>query len=286
MDALRAVGLTMNGGDTLKSIAHSTRSRDMRVASQLNIAKQMRLSRRRTCSVVARAEDGAPVHKVKPGDTLYGVTKKYPGTDITELMKINSIADGSFLAEGQVLRLPTDIRKKLLSSTKEADKKVYATTQPEKLAPPRPAGAESVIPCWLCTVQSAVAGLLVIWSIWRVRKLAVKAAKEKEETQRRNETSLRRRQQYWNSILSSDRGGEDVGFERPENLEEDKEDYDVDSRRSRGFSNLRDAFMMWWFWSKTKTSSIADESIAKGPVRGDQAPPKEEEPEIIEDYVI
>eukprot|EP00959_Pyramimonas_sp_CCMP1952_P137350 2874524-Pyramimonas_sp.AAC.1 len=185
-------------GDTLQSVAQSSRPRDVRGLGQVRTLTRTRLSRQRTCAVVA-AKEAPKVHMVKSGETLWGIMRKYPGTDLKEVMQLNGMTNSSILSEGQVIRLsPETVQKKWPYSSKQAEtKKVYATTQPAKVAPPAPAGAGSIIPCWLCTMQSSVAGILVIWGIWRTRKLAVKAAKEKKETQRRNETTLRRRQEYW-----------------------------------------------------------------------------------------
>eukprot|EP00242_Pyramimonas_sp_CCMP2087_P001651 CAMPEP_0198232300 /NCGR_PEP_ID=MMETSP1445-20131203/115657_1 /TAXON_ID=36898 /ORGANISM="Pyramimonas sp., Strain CCMP2087" /LENGTH=125 /DNA_ID=CAMNT_0043912965 /DNA_START=797 /DNA_END=1174 /DNA_ORIENTATION=+ len=110
---------------------------------------------------------------------------------------------------------------------------------------------------------------------------------------------LRKQQRYWTSILANDRNGLEQGFQRPERWasEEAQEDYDADSEASP-WTKVCAAFMMWRFWSGSKTSLLGEDSIvsredgrALSRFRPDETPPKQEEtePEVEGssfDYII
>ncbi|MCD7937639.1 MAG: LysM peptidoglycan-binding domain-containing protein, partial [Tannerellaceae bacterium] len=48
---------------------------------------------------------GGQTYKVKSGDSLYSIAKKYPGVSVANIQKANNLSD-SKIRVGQVLKIP------------------------------------------------------------------------------------------------------------------------------------------------------------------------------------
>lgn len=232
------------------------------------------------------------MHTVKYGETLFSVARKYPDIPIRKIISLNHLTDISLLQEGQILKVKTTKTKAKPRVPKKAQV-TSTSTQPATASPP-PQTTGSV-PSWLCWVQYALAGLISVWAVWRLNKKMAKIAAENIVMQA---DMLRKQQRYWTSILANDRSGLEQGFQRPERWasEEAQEDYDAVPEASP-WTKVCAAFMMWRFWSGSKTSLLGEDSIvsredgrALSRFRPDETPPKPEpEPEIEGssfDYII
>ncbi len=59
--------------------------------------------------VIETRHIGRTYHTVRPGETLWGISKMY-GVDLNSLVKANSIQDSSSIEKGQVLLIPVAVR--------------------------------------------------------------------------------------------------------------------------------------------------------------------------------
>jgi murein DD-endopeptidase MepM/ murein hydrolase activator NlpD len=75
------------------------------------------------------------VHKVRKGDTLYSLSKRY-GVTVNDLMKLNKLAD-SRLSIGQALKIKPETKKPI----PKVKPKVTETIEPKPVVKPKPASA-------------------------------------------------------------------------------------------------------------------------------------------------
>lgn len=92
-----------NGG---VSFASNTKKEESKAAATTTVKAATPTASKAQSAVTADSGKGYVTYKVQSGDSLYAISKKYPGVSVTALQKANNLSDTK-IRPGQILKIPT-----------------------------------------------------------------------------------------------------------------------------------------------------------------------------------